>query len=59
MPNRSPQHYRTRASELRAEAAARAEEVSRDILLHVAEQCEQMASEIEARAEAKARLTAG
>jgi len=52
MPNRrTPQHYRNRASELRAEAAHRAEDVSRDILIHVAEQCEQMADEIEARAQ--------
>ncbi|HWF64657.1 MAG TPA: hypothetical protein VN685_08610 [Rhizomicrobium sp.] len=61
MPNRSPQHYRNRASELRAEAAGRAEELSRDILLHVAQQCEQLAAEIEARAregEARARRAA-
>ena len=50
MPNRTPQHYRNRANELRAEAARRAEDVSRNILIHVAEQCEQMANEIEARA---------
>src|SRR6185437_7482682 len=50
MPNRSPQHYRNRANELRAEAAGRAEELTRDILLHVAQQCEQLAAEIEARA---------
>jgi hypothetical protein len=50
MPERSSQHYRNRASELRAEAAGRAEAITRDILIHVAEQCEQMAAEIEARA---------
>jgi hypothetical protein len=50
MSGRSPQHYRNRARELRAEAASREEEISREILIHVAEQCEQMAAEIEARA---------
>ena len=49
MPQRSPQHYRNRARELRAEAAGRTEAITRDILIHVAQQCEQMAAEIEAR----------
>jgi len=56
MPHRSPQHYRDRARELRAEAGRRTEALTRDILLHVAQQCEQMASETEARDQAKARL---
>ncbi|HUO02000.1 MAG TPA: hypothetical protein VMU31_04415 [Rhizomicrobium sp.] len=49
MPHRNPQHYRNRASELRAEAAIRAEEVTRTILMDVAAQCEQLANEMEAR----------
>ena len=49
MSTRSPQHYRARASELRAEAAGCIEDITRTILMDVAAQCEQMADEIEAR----------
>lgn len=44
------QHYRNRARELREEAAVRDEETVRNILINVAEQCEKMANELEARA---------
>lgn len=49
MPHRNPQHYRNRARELRVEAGGRAEDVTRLILMNVADQCEQLANEMEAR----------
>ena len=47
------EHYRKRAKELRQEAAARDEETVRNILINVAEQCEKMANDLEARGPAR------
>lgn len=47
--SRSAEHYRNRARELREQAAAREEKISREILMNAAEQCEEMAVAIEAK----------
>lgn len=49
MPHRDAQHYRNRAKELKAEAAKRTDDIAKNVLLHAAEQCEQMARDFDLR----------
>jgi hypothetical protein len=49
MSERNPEHYLSRAKELRTEAARRSDEIARNILINAAEQCEQMARNLELR----------
>lgn len=49
MPHRTPEHYRNRAKELLAEADKRSDDIARNILIHAAQQCEQMAADLELR----------